>query len=247
MSPTCYLDINIGDAQQCSDDSVQYHATSALLDKHASTFDFPPTPEELSEEQQDILRDLHKSPVPLRFTPPVPLLAGRLRFELDPSPGLAKTRQNFISLCTGEKGFCKNAPNKKLHYAGCPIHRVVQGFVAQGGDVTRGDGSGGESIYGPKFVCEKAGLQTTPSRGSLAMANSGGKNPVNSSQFFVVLSVDEKALTKLKGKYVIFGRVKDGDEDGIRVLERLNAVGSRPGSKDERPLESVWIGDCGLE
>ncbi|KAK0192402.1 cyclophilin-like domain-containing protein [Armillaria mellea] len=207
MSPTCYLDINIGDAQQYSDRQRP----------HASTFDFPPTPEELSEEQQDILRDL-----------PLPLLAGRLRFELDPSPGLAKTRQNFhLAVHPGEKGFCKNAPNKKLHYAGCPIHRVVvQGFVAQGGDVTRGDGSGGESIYGPKFVCEKAGLQTTPSRGSLAMANSGGKNPVNSSQFF--------------RKYVIFGRVKDGDEDGIRVLERLNA-------QDERPLESVWIGDCGLE
>ncbi|KAK0473761.1 cyclophilin-like domain-containing protein [Armillaria novae-zelandiae] len=221
---TCYLDINIGDAQRYNDDDAQYQAASALLSKHASTFGFPTTPEEA------------KSPEPLHFTPPVPLLAGRLRFELDPSPGLAKTRQNFISLCTGEKGFCKNAPNKKLHYAGCPIHRVVQGFVAQGGDVTRGDGSGGEPV-----------LQTTPSRGSLAMANSGGKNPVNSSQFFVVLSADEKTLVKLRGKYVIFGRVKDGDEDGIKVLERLNAVGSGPGSKDERPLESVWIGDCGLE
>ncbi|KAK0444550.1 cyclophilin-like domain-containing protein [Desarmillaria tabescens] len=225
MSNTCYLDINIGDAQRYNDDNAQYQATSALLSKHASTFDFPPTPEELSEEQQDILRDLH-----------CPSSQAGLRFELDPSPGLAKTRQNFISLCTGDKGFCKNAPNKKLHYAGCPIHRVVQGFVAQGGDVTRGDGSGGESIYGPKFACEKAGLQTTPSRGSLAMANSGGKNPVNSSQFFIVLSTDEKALAKLKGKYVIFGRVKDGDEDGIRVLERLDAT-----------VESVWIGDCGLE
>lgn len=39
---------------------------------------------------------------------------------------------------------CKNAPNKKLHYLDCPIHRIVKGFVAQGGDVTRGDGSGGE-------------------------------------------------------------------------------------------------------
>jgi cyclophilin family peptidyl-prolyl cis-trans isomerase len=39
---------------------------------------------------------------------------------------------------------CKNAPNKKLHYLDCAMHRVVKGFVAQGGDVTRGDGSGGE-------------------------------------------------------------------------------------------------------
>lgn len=44
---------------------------------------------------------------------------------------------------------CKNAPNKKLHYLGCPIHRIVKGFVAQGGDVTRNDGSGGEVSFLP--------------------------------------------------------------------------------------------------
>ena len=80
----------------------------------------------------------------MRFTPPAPLLAGRLVFELDDSQGLSKTTANFLALCTGEKGVCKNAPNKKLHYLGCPIHRIVKGFVAQGGDITRGDGSGGE-------------------------------------------------------------------------------------------------------
>lgn len=80
----------------------------------------------------------------MRFTPPAPLLAGRLVFDLDDTPGLAKTTGNFAALCTGEKGICKNAPNKKLHYLDCPIHRIVTGFVAQGGDITRGDGSGGE-------------------------------------------------------------------------------------------------------
>ena len=69
---------------------------------------------------------------------------GRLVFKLDPAQGLAKTRANFVALCTGEKGACKHAPNKKLHYLECPLHRIVKGFVAQGGDVTRGDGSGGE-------------------------------------------------------------------------------------------------------
>ena len=80
----------------------------------------------------------------MRFQPPKPLNAGRIVFELDPSSGLAKTRANFVALCTGEKGMCKNAPMKKLHYLDSPMHRVVKGFVAQGGDVTRGDGSGGE-------------------------------------------------------------------------------------------------------
>lgn len=78
------------------------------------------------------------------FAAPRPLLAGRLIFDLDPSHGLSKTVKNFTALCTGEKGMCKNARNKKLHYLDCPIHRIVKGFIAQGGDITRGDGSGGE-------------------------------------------------------------------------------------------------------
>ena len=76
--------------------------------------------------------------------PPEPLCAGRLVFELNPEPSLKKTTTNFTALCTGEKGKCKNARNKDLHYLGCPVHRIVRDFVAQGGDITRGDGSGGE-------------------------------------------------------------------------------------------------------
>lgn len=45
---------------------------------------------------------------------------------------------------------CKNAPNKPLHYQGVPIHRIAKGFVAQGGDVTRNDGSGGEVRAHPR-------------------------------------------------------------------------------------------------
>ena len=192
----------------------------------------------------------------MRFEPPPPLLAGKLVFELDPSPGLAKTRANFIALCTGEKGMCKNAPNKKLHYLDCPIHRIVKDFVAQGGDVTRGDGSGGEaspfrtggtphvcldvrgwqSIYGGKFNDEKEGLKKKLARGSLAMANSG-KN-TNSSQFFVVLTEDASKLAKMQGKYVVFGALKEGFD----VLSQLDGVGSADG----KPCQNVWIGGCGL-
>ncbi|OSD00533.1 hypothetical protein PYCCODRAFT_1437399 [Trametes coccinea BRFM310] len=171
----------------------------------------------------------------MRFTPPAPLLAGRLVFELDDSHALAKTTANFLALCTGERGACKNAPNKKLYYLGCPVHRIVKGFVAQGGDVTRGDGSGGESIYGGKFNDDKAGLKKKARRGSLAMANSG-KN-TNSSQFFVVLTDDETKLAKISGKYVIFGELQEGWE----VLDRLDAVASADG----KPMMPVWIGGCG--
>ncbi|KAK7436045.1 hypothetical protein VKT23_018537 [Stygiomarasmius scandens] len=244
---TVYLDIYSGNKVEYEQLNDRYTHTSSLLAKNASVYGLPSSPELLTDEQQEILQDLNKSPdsPPLLFESPNPLLAGRITFELDPSPGLAKTRQNFISLCTGEKGASKSAPNKKLHYLGCPVHRVVKGFVAQGGDVTRGDGSGGESIYGPKFACEKAGLQASPIRGSLAMANSGGKSPNNTSQFFIVLTSDDKALAKLKGKYVVFGQMKTGDHENEKVLERLNEVGSEPGG-NEGPSVPVWIGGCGV-
>ncbi|KAL0570938.1 hypothetical protein V5O48_011022 [Marasmius crinis-equi] len=250
MASTAYLDIYCGDREENARQVELYDHTSTLLKKHAAVFSLPSNPELLTTEQQEILIDLNVVSFKggdyqdLLFRRPKPLLLGRITFELDDS--CPKSKQNFMALCTGEKGNVKSAPNKKLHYLDCPIHRVVQGFVAQGGDITRGDGSGGESIYGPKFPSEKPGLQASPGRGSLAMANAGGKNPNNTSQFFIVLSDDEKALGKLKGKYVVFGHVKPGDEESERVLQELNEVGAKPGSKDEKPVAPVWIGGCGL-
>jgi len=242
-----YLDIFSGNADQHEQETAEYNATCSLVSKHSAVFNLPTLPELLSDEQRGILQDLNKSSnQTLRFDPPVPLLLGRVTFDLDPSAGLNKTRQNFMSLCTGDKGFCKGAPNKKLHYLGCPMHRVVKGFVAQGGDIIRSDGSGGESIYGPKFPSERAGLQIFPQRGSLAMANSGGKSPNNTSQFFIVLSSDEKALAKLKGKYVVFGRITQGDEESEKVLNKLNELGASADAKDEKPIAPVWIGGCGV-
>lgn len=173
----------------------------------------------------------------MQFTPPPPLCVGRLGFTLDSTPGLAKTTANFVALCTGEKGNCKNAPTKPLHYLNTSMHRIVKGFVAQGGDITRGDGSGGESIYGGKFNDEKEGLKRKMKKGSLAMANSG-KNS-NSSQFFVVLTDDEAKLAKMNGKYVAFGEV---GSEGWEVLEKLDAVG---GGSDSKSTTPVWIGGCG--
>ncbi|PSR71464.1 hypothetical protein PHLCEN_2v12731 [Hermanssonia centrifuga] len=228
-----FLDVYIGDRDAHASGQADYEATCALLSKNAAIYGLPSSPADLTEEQQQILSELD-STLEMRFSPPQPLCAGRLVFSLVSSPGLAKTSGNFVALCTGEKGPCKNAPNKKLHYLDCPIHRIVKGFVAQGGDVTRGDGSGGESIYGGKFNDEKEGLKRKM-RGSLAMANSG-KN-TNSSQFFVVLTNDENKLAKMNGKYVTFGDLDSGWE----VLDRLDEVGSGDG----RPTIPVWIGECG--
>merc|ERR1711974_185528 len=74
-------------------------------------------------------------------------LAGRIEFELydDITP---KTAENFRALCTGEQF---NKEGKRLTYRGAPFHRVIKSFMIQGGDITRGNGTGGESIYGRKF------------------------------------------------------------------------------------------------
>ncbi|KAL1751243.1 cyclophilin-like domain-containing protein [Schizophyllum commune] len=236
-----FLDIFAGNEDEHASQIHGYKSTLDLLSRKAESYGLPPRPEDLSEEEQDILKDLDRS-ISMQFHPPEPLCLGRLTIDLDASPGLLKTRTNFLALCMGEKGNCKNAPNKKLHYKGCPIHRVVKGFVMQGGDVTRGDGSGGESIYGAKFADEKPGLKNKAELGSLAMANSG-KNS-NSSQFFIVTTDDPAKLAKLTGKYVVFGKVRlEGEEGKVarRVLEKVDglAVG------DGKPSLPVWVGDCG--
>ncbi|KAH8831148.1 cyclophilin-like domain-containing protein [Flagelloscypha sp. PMI_526] len=237
---TAFLDIYIGDETLFNESQASYEATVKLLLTHAAVYGLPSTPEELSEEQRGILEEINQSDkLSLCFNKPPPLLAGRLIIDLDSAHGLSKTRTNFLMLCTGEKGFSKNAPTKKLHYLGCPIHRVEKGFVAQGGDVTRGDGSGGESIFGPKFNDDKAGLKIKPSFGSVAMANSG-KNS-NSSQFFIVLTEDSAKLSKLAGKYVVFGQVRL-DTDSRNVLEMLEGAGTADG----RPSQKIWVGDCGI-
>ena len=145
---------------------------------------------------------------------------GRIEIELyqDIVP---RTVNNFMALINGTKGYSYNK---------CLVHRIIPGFMVQMGDYERGDGSGGQSIYGKYFEDESFELKHNEP-GLLSMANCGINT--NGSQFFITLDY----TPHLDGKHVVFGKVIKG----MNIVKELEKYGTIDGT----PKDKIKIINCG--
>ena len=151
---------------------------------------------------------------------------GRITFQLFDEE-VPITCKNFRYLCS--LGLFKK---EKPSYQDTHFHRVIKDFMIQGGDITRGDGTGGYSIYGEHFADENFNL-THNQPGMLSMANAGPDS--NNSQFFITT----KKTPWLDNKHVVFGIIISGFE----VVKKIEQIETDDNSK---PLKDITISKCGL-
>jgi len=137
-----------------------------------------------------------------------------------------RTARNFLEIAAGTNP-------QRFSYTNTIFHRIIPNFMLQGGDFENFDGTGGQSIYGPKFDDENF-LVKHGSPGLLSMANSGPNT--NGAQFFITTVKTDW----LDGKHVVFGRVDD--QASFDIVKRIEALGSQSGT----PSSTVRVANSGV-
>ena len=153
---------------------------------------------------------------------------GAIRIDLFPDRA-PKTVANFVGLAEGTKHYTKpNARGERSgpFYDGSIFHRVIDGFMVQGGDPT-GSGSGGpgyrfEDEFHPELAFDRPYL--------MAMANAGANT--NGSQFFITVA----PTAWLNSKHTIFGEVADQESRDV-----VDAIATSATDPDDRPLDDIMI------
>jgi len=170
--------------------------------------------------------------------------AGDIRIELFPNHA-PRTVQNFVGLATGTIPWTDPATGEERTdplYNGVVFHRVISGFMIQGGDPL-GTGRGGpgynfdDEIH-PELTFNEPYLLAMANAGKRLDPTTGKVGGTNGSQFFISVAPTEW----LNGKHTIFGKV--ADDESKAVVDAIEKTRVRPG---DRPVEDIVINSITIE